>query len=173
MPPKSVPEHYRPDRRTQPGLPVPDIRFATPADIPAVVALIDAAYHHYIPILGGRRPRPMDDDQAARIANGELFLLEEEGRLLGVVTMNPTPDAMHIFNLAVHPDAQGRGLLRRLIGHAESAARARNLPRLTLFTNVAMTTNRAIYAHLGFREVREETTPGGYRIVFMERPLSP
>jgi hypothetical protein len=32
-----------------------------------------------------------------------------------------------------------------------------------------MTKNRAIYAHLGFREIREETSPGGYQIVFMER----
>jgi ribosomal protein S18 acetylase RimI-like enzyme len=149
------------------------IRPATAADIPAVVALIDAAYRHYIPILGGRRPRPMDDDQQARIAAGELFVLADDGPLLGVVTMAVQADAVHIFNLAVHPDAQGRGLLRRLVGFAEDAARAQNLPRLTLFTNAAMTRNRAIYAHLGFRQLREETTPAGYQVVFMERPLTP
>lgn len=152
---------------------MPAIRPATAADLAAVVALIDAAYRHYVPTLGGRRPRPMDDDQAARLAAGELFVLEDEGRLLGVVTMMARADAVHIFNLAVHPEAQGRGLLRLLLGFAEDAARRRNLPRLTLFTNVAMTKNRAIYAHLGFRELHEETAPGGYRIVFMERPLAP
>jgi len=150
----------------------PTIRAATNADVPAVVALIDAAYRHYIPLLGGRRPRPMDDDQAARVASGELFLLEDEGSLLGVVTMGVVDDAVHIFNFAVHPDAQGRGLLRQLMGFAEATAKERKLPRLTLYTNAAMTRNRAIYAHLGFRQLREETSPGGYQTVFMERPVA-
>ena len=147
------------------------IRPATAADLPAVVSLVHAAYQHYIPILGGRRPRPMDDDYTARLNSGQLFVLEETGKTEGVIVMEPRPDAVHIFNLAVHPNAQGRGLLRQLIGFAETAARERNLPKLTLFTNVAMTRNRAIYAHLGFVETREETSPGGYQIVFMERPL--
>jgi ribosomal protein S18 acetylase RimI-like enzyme len=147
------------------------IRPATEADIPAVVALIDAAYRDYIPQIG-RRPRPMDDDQHARIARGELFVLEHAAALLGVVTMAVEPDAVHIFNLAVHPDAQGRGLLRQLIGFAEDIARREGKPKLTLYTNVVMTRNRAIYAHLGFVETREEVTPGGYHIVLMERPVA-
>jgi ribosomal protein S18 acetylase RimI-like enzyme len=145
------------------------IRPATTADVPTIVSLIDAAYRHYIPLLGGRRPRPMDDDQTARVARGELFVLEDGDVLLGVVTMAVQDDAVHIFNLAVHPDAQGRGLLRRLIGFAEATAQKQKRPKLTLFTNAAMTRNRAIYAHLGFRQVREETSPGGYQTVFMER----
>lgn len=150
------------------------IRPATAADLPTVVALVHAAYEHYIPILGGRRPRPMDDDYAARLSNDQLFVLEDDAALLGVVVMEPRPDdAVHIFNLAVHPDAQGRGLLHQLIGFAEATARQQKLPKLTLFTNVAMTKNRAIYAHLGFVETREETSPGGYQVVLMERLLAP
>ena len=151
---------------------MPSLRAASRADIPAIVALIDAAYRHYIPQLGGRRPRPMDDDQAARVANNELFVLEADGAIAGVITMQVQAEAIHIFNLAVHPEAQGRGLLRELIGFAEQAARRHKLPKLTLYTNVAMTENRAIYAHLGFREVDEHEAPGGYRIVFMQRPVA-
>jgi N-acetylglutamate synthase-like GNAT family acetyltransferase len=152
---------------------MPALRAATSADIPAIVDLIDAAYRHYIPELGGRRPRPMDDDQALRVANGELFVLEETGTLLGVITMQRQPDAIHIFNLAIHPQAQGRGLLHRLIGFAEATARDEHRSRLTLYTNVVMTRNRAIYAHLGFVEIGEHEAPGGYRIVLMERPVTP
>jgi len=147
------------------------LRPATPADIPAVVALIDAAYKHYIADLGGRRPRPMDDDQALRVANKELFVLKDNETLLGVITMQRQPDSIHIFNLAIHPEAQGGGLLHRLIDFAEATARRENKPRLTLYTNVVMTRNRAIYAHLGFTELGEHEAPGGYRIVFMERPV--
>ena len=106
---------------------MPAIRPAIEADIPAVVALIDAAYRHYVPQIG-RRPRPMDDDQHARVARGELFLLEDGSALLGVIPMPVEPDAVHIFNLAIHPDAQGRGLLRDLISFAEAAARRERRP---------------------------------------------
>lgn len=151
---------------------MPLLRPATTADIDAVVALIDAAYRSYVPLLDGRRPRPMDDDQAARVAAHELFVLEEGGRLLGVMTMQIEPEAVHIFNFAIAPEAQGRGLLHELLQFAEATARRERRPKLTLFTNVAMTRNRAIYAHLGFVEVGEQVTPAGYRIVFLERPVA-
>ncbi len=147
------------------------IRPATEADLPSVVALVRAAYQHYIPILGGRRPRPMDDDYAARLSDGQLFVLEDGTGLEAVMVMEVQPEAVHIFNFAVDPVAQGRGVLRQLLGFAEAAARAHGLDLLTLYTNMAMTKNRAIYAHLGFRETREEVAPGGYHIVFMERRL--
>ena len=50
---------------------MPSLRPAKSADLPAVVALIDAAYRHYVPILG-RRPRPMDDDQQAQTTGHEV-----------------------------------------------------------------------------------------------------
>ena len=150
---------------------MPILRAATPDDLPAVVALIDAAYRHYIPAMGGRRPRPMDDDQASRVTNGELFVLEDSETLLGVITMQRQPAAIHIFNLAILPDAQGRGLVHQLIDFAEATARRERKSKLTLYTNVVMTRNRAIYAHLGFTELGEHEAPGGYRIVFMERPV--
>lgn len=147
------------------------LRPAKSEDLSAVAALIEAAYRHYVPILG-RRPRPMDDDLQARLGNRELFVIEEDGTLLAVLTMMVQPAAVHIFNFAVHPDAQGRGLLRQMLDFAEAAARREDKSKLTLYTNAAMTRNRAIYAHLGFTETGEHDSPGGYRIVFMERPLS-
>lgn len=150
---------------------MPALRSATADDIPAVAALIDAAYRDYIPPMGGRRPRPMDDDQAARIAAGELFVIEDDGRLAAAMTLELKPESVHIFNFAVHPEAQGRGLLHVMLDFAEAAARREGRTRLTLYTNVVMTRNRAIYAHLGFTELGEHTAPGGYRIVFMERPV--
>ena len=147
------------------------IRQAGRDDLAAVSGLIDAAYSHYIPIIG-RVPRPMKDDHAARISRGEHFVLEDAGRILGVITLETgCADALHIYNIALHPDAQGRGLLHRLLAFAEDRARLGALHWLTLYTNVVMTRNRAIYAHLGFVELREEESDG-YRIVFMQRPVA-
>jgi N-acetylglutamate synthase-like GNAT family acetyltransferase len=146
-------------------------RLATPSDIPVIAAVIDAAYSHYIPILGGRKPRPMTDDHGARITRGETWLLEANGQTVGVTSLTATSDAVHIFNIAIHPDAQGAGHLRRVFAFAENRAREAGVAKLTLFTNALMERNRLIYAHLGFVEQREEDAPGGYRIVVMERPL--
>lgn len=143
---------------------------ATAADQGAIAALIDAAYAHYIPIIG-RKPRPMLDDHAARIARGEHFILVDDHGLQAVITLTAgRPDALHIFNIAVHPAAQGRGLLRQLLGFAEELARQRALHWLTLYTNVAMLKNRAIYSRLGFVELGEEEG-NGYRIVLMQRSV--
>lgn len=113
----------------------------------------------------------MLDDHAARIAQGEHFVCADETGLLGVITLTTGDEnALHIFNIAVHPDAQGRGLLRELLAFAEQVARDPGLGMLTLYTNVAMVRNRAIYNRLGFTELGEEEGQG-YRIVYMERAV--
>lgn len=147
------------------------IRLALPGDVATIAAVIDAAYTHYIPTLGAK-PRPMLDDHGARIARGETFVCEDAANLVAVITMGePKPGSLHIFNIAVHPDTQGRGLLKQLLAFAEDEARRRNLPRLTLYTHALMTRNREIYAHLGFEQLGLEDG-GGYTIVFLQRPLA-
>ncbi len=141
-------------------------------DVPAIAALVDAAYQHYVPVIG-RKPRPMLDDHAARTMRGENFICEDGGTLRAVIALvDEPPGALHIFNIAVDPDEQGRGLLRQLLAFADAEARRRGLPLLTLYTNQLMTRNRAIYAHLGFAEVGTEEA-NGYSIVFMQRPVTP
>lgn len=148
------------------------IRRARQDDVAAIAKLVDAAYQHYVPIIG-RKPRPMLDDHAARTERGENYLYLDDDVPLAVIAMaQEQPGALHIFNIAVHPDAQNRGLLRQLLAFAEARARHDGLARLTLYTNQVMTRNRAIYAHLGFVEVGTEQA-NGYSIVFMQRPVPP
>ena len=49
------------------GIGDPGIRQAGPADVAAVKAVTEAAYHHYIERIG-RLPQPMESDHAARHA---------------------------------------------------------------------------------------------------------
>jgi ribosomal protein S18 acetylase RimI-like enzyme len=114
----------------------------------------------------------MLDDHAARIARGEHFLASVRGRAEAVITLGQglRSDALHIFNIAVDPQAQGKGLLRQLLAFAEQRARQASLPWLTLYTHELMTRNRAIYAHLEFEVVGEEDG-GGYTIISMCREV--
>lgn len=147
----------------------PVLRKATAADADAVRALARTAYAKYVPDIG-KEPGPMGEDYAARIAEGVVQVLTEEDRLLGYLVLFEDPDALILDNVAVAPEAQGRGLGRYLVEAAESEARARGFDRIRLYTHVMMTANIALYARLGFQETRRVTEKGFHR-VYMEKQL--
>lgn len=146
------------------------IRPAKAADAPAVAALTDAAYAHYVPRIG-RKPMPMLDDHAARIERGEVHVLEQGDEILGLISLIEEPGSLLIFSVAIAPHARGRGLGRQLIGFAETEARRLGISSVQLYTNVKMVENQAIYRHLGFVETRR-ATGDGLRRVFMEKRLA-
>lgn len=146
------------------------IRPARATDAPAVAALTDAAYAHYIPRIGCT-PMPMLDDHAARIARGEVHVLEQGDEILGLISLVEEPGALLIYSVAIAPHAQGRGLGRQLIGFAEHEAQRLGIATVQLYTNVKMVENQAIYHHLGFVETRRATSDGLHR-VFMEKRLA-
>ena len=145
------------------------IRLAVAHDLMAVQALVNAAYAPYIPRLG-RAPGPMTDDYAASIARGEVYLIETDGMLAGLVVLIAEPDALLLDNIAVAPAAQGQKIGRRLMAFAEQMARQRGLSRLRLYTNELMTENIAWYMRLGFRETHRGTE-AGFRRVYLTREL--
>ena len=128
------------------------IRPAVPNEADAVRALVRGAYAHYVARLG-REPGPMRDDYAQRIADGQVWVLEVEGELVGVLVLTERPERFLLENVAVVPAAQGKGYGRRLIIFAEDEARRRGHDELQLYTNVLMVENIALYQHLGFREI--------------------
>jgi len=146
------------------------IRPAKAADAPAVAALTDAAYAHYVPRIG-RKPMPMLDDHAARISRGEVFVLDQGGEIQGLISLVEVPGSLLIFSIAIAPHVQGRGLGRQLIGFAEDEARRLGISTVQLYTNAKMVENQAIYRHLGFVETRRATEDGLHR-VFMEKRLA-
>ncbi len=147
------------------------LRLAVAADLPRVRAIVIAAYAPYVARIG-RKPGPMDDDYAALIAAGQVHLLDTAGTIEGVLVLIPEADAMLLDNVAVAPDAQGRGLGRILISHAEQVARAAGYRALRLYTHERMTENIALYGRLGFVETHRAEEKG-FRRVYMTKPLAP
>jgi ribosomal protein S18 acetylase RimI-like enzyme len=145
------------------------IRLAGPGDLAAVEALVEAAYARYIPRIG-RRPGPMLDDYAALIAGRRVHVLCDEGGTAGILVLIPEEHAMLVDNVAVRPDAQGRGYGRALMDFAEREARARGLRTIRLYTNEAMTENIALYERLGFVETHR-ADENGFRRVYMTKLL--
>jgi ribosomal protein S18 acetylase RimI-like enzyme len=143
------------------------LRHATAADLPAIKALIDAAYARYLTRMD-KPPGPMLRDYGPSVEDGSTWVTGSP--IAAVLTLYPGDDYLFIENIAVHPDAQGRGLGRALMGFAEHEAARRGLTRLALLTHEVMTENQAIYAHLGYTEV-DRRAEDGYRRVYMEKNL--
>jgi ribosomal protein S18 acetylase RimI-like enzyme len=139
------------------------VRAAIAADTDTIGAIARAAYSKYVARIG-QAPAPMFADFAAYIARDAVVLIESDGKVCGFMIAWPETNAYFIDNIAVDPAAQGRGLGRRLIAHAVSEARRLGLRTLSLYTNVAMTENLALYRRIGFVETHRAVENGFNRV---------
>jgi ribosomal protein S18 acetylase RimI-like enzyme len=145
------------------------IRAAGEADLTAVEHVVRTAYTPWAARIG-REPAPMLDDYRSLIEAGRVSVAEAGGQIAGVLVLLPQADTMLLDNVAVAPEAQGGGLGRLLLDHAEAAARAAGFATVTLYTNELMAENIALYARCGYLET-ERRQDKGHRRVYMRKPL--
>jgi N-acetylglutamate synthase-like GNAT family acetyltransferase len=147
-----------------------EIRRASVADLPALRALVREAYAPYVPRIG-REPAPMTADYAALVEAAEVWVATDDRGVAGVLVLHSQADALFLENVAVAPAAQGRGIGRALIAHAERRARELGLAEVTLYTNAKMTENLALYPALGYVET-DRRREDGYDRVFYRKPVA-
>lgn len=75
---------------------------------------------------------------------------DEAGGLLGFLAAQPFGTTLHIWELAVRAEHQGRGIGRRLVAAACEAAQARGLADVTLTTFRELPWNEPFYKRCGF-----------------------
>ncbi|MBK6011099.1 GNAT family N-acetyltransferase [Streptomyces sp. MBT53] len=143
------------------------VRAAVPTDVPAVKAVTDMAYGHYIARIGVV-PQPMEADHMANVAAGRVFVTGDP--VIGLVVIEERADHLFLDSIAVHPDAHGTGVGRRLLEFVEARARALGLPEVRLYTNALMWENQQIYPRFGY-EVVERRTDGPYDRIHYRKPL--
>ena len=144
------------------------LRRATVDDLPAIRAVIDAAYARYLTRMD-KPPTPMLRDYGPSVEAGTTWVTGSP--ITAVLTLYPRDDHLYVENIAVDPSAQGRGLGRALMEFAEQEAARRGLSRMALVTHEVMTENQAIYARLGYIETGRRSEDG-YRRIYMEKPLT-
>lgn len=135
------------------------LRRASAEDVPAIAALVRAAYSKYLPRIG-RAPKPMMADYSVSIARHQVWVIEEKGALIAVLELVPGAGHLLVENIALVPSHQGRGLGRKLMAFAEEEARRQGAGELRLYTNERFTGNLAFYKRLGYRETRYEPFEG-------------
>lgn len=146
------------------------IRLAVPHEATTLRDVVHAAYTHYVARIG-KPPGPMLDDYAQRIVDKQAWVLEDAGRIVGVLVLEETEDGFLLDNIAVLPDCHGKGHGRALIMFAESEARRRGYHDIRLYTHALMHENIALYHRIGFVETHR-ISEKGYDRVYMTKRLS-
>ncbi|MFB6847771.1 GNAT family N-acetyltransferase [Streptomyces sp. NPDC056373] len=145
-----------------------EIRPARAADVPVVAEVVDAAFRPYIERIG-RVPQPMEEDHAANVAAGKVFVTGDP--VTGLVVVEAYGDHLFLDTIAVHPAAHGRGVGRRLLRFVDAHARTLGLPEVRLYTNALMWENQRIYPKYGY-ELVERRVEGPYdRVHYRKRLL--
>ncbi len=143
---------------------------ATPADIPAVLAVVDAAYSRHVPTIG-RKPAPMLADYDALVAANHVWVMKDGDAVVGVLVLMGEPDHLLLENVCVAPDRQGQGIGLRLLAFTEAEARRRGYAEVRLYTNVKFADNIALYRRHGYAETHRGGQDGFER-VFMRKRLA-
>lgn len=89
--------------------------------------------------------------------------MEADGEVVGYLAGRVDEDRLHIDEVDVLRDQQGRGLGRRLLATAQDWARAHGLRALSLTTFRNVPWNAPFYASVGFREWDPEVAPASIR----------
>lgn len=127
---------------------------------------------------------------ARRAAQGQCFVAESRGRIVGTITVCGADDpavapwaadvasfrdrhTAHFHQFAVDPGAQGRGLGRRLVGACEQWAAENGYKRMSFQIAEHATALRALHERLGYVEITRLRGDGSreHARVIMEKSL--
>ena len=146
-------------------------RRAGRSDAPAVAALVDEAYRHYVQRIG-ITPGPMTDDYQQVIRDYRVTVAEQgAAAIAGMIVLRITGEGFLIDNVAVHPTHRGRGLGRALLDLAEAEARRGGFDSVYLYTHEKMTENLALYSAIGYAEY-DRRPQGGFSLVYLRKHLA-
>lgn len=109
-----------------------------------------------------------EDEHRDFAARGTSWVADAEGRAVGFVIGERFGDELHVWELSVAPEWQGRGLGRGLMRTlAKDAARA-GMAAVTLTTFIDVPWNRPFYESLGFRQLDDDALTARLRDVLGE-----
>jgi predicted ester cyclase/ribosomal protein S18 acetylase RimI-like enzyme len=146
-----------------------EFRPAVLPDLPDVAEVARQAYRIYLSRMD-REPAPMSADYGQAIRDGNVRVVVDEYRVVGLIVLIPQDDWLLLENVAVLPDYQGRGIGNQLLRFAELEALRRRAVEIRMYTNEAMTENIAYYTRHGYAETGR-SEDNGYRRVFFTKPM--
>ena len=141
------------------------VRRAVVDDVDAIAAILREAFAEFA---SDYTPEafaivtPPSNEIHGRFDEGPMWVAVGEGRFLGTVSAVPEPDHLYIRSMAVVPDAQGRGIGKRLMTAVEEYAVENGFGTLFLYTTEFSTNAVRLYETLGFKKDRDTTADEWY-----------
>ena len=130
------------------------IRLTTPNDLhwlPEIERSASTAFASLDLSLGPLETAPADAWRAPCLA-GTVWVAEDAGRPVGFLAAERVPGGLHVLELDVAREHQGRGLGRWLLGHVQAWARAEGATFVSLTTFREVPWNAPFYRSMGFVE---------------------
>ena len=138
-------------------------------DLDAIKQCAELAYEPYIAAIG-RKPAPMVADFAKLISEKKVYIKKDgEQKLTGFIVFYPIDTWMHLENIAVMPNAHGKGIGKELMLFCENQTKVLGLSQVQLYTNEKMQANLEIYPKLGYVEIDRRLEDGFHRVYFSKR----
>ena len=110
------------------------------------------------------------EDHRPFALQGLVWVAEDRGELIGFATCEAFEHELHLWELAVRHECQGRGAGRALIAAVVEEARVRGLPAVTLTTFRDIPWNAPFYARCGFVELSDDQL-GSFLTLVREKEL--
>lgn len=156
------------------------VRLASSADYPAVIAVTYAAYapqrakSELYAYVYNETVESLSASQAKH-PNWQILVVEEAGQIVAAVrvgTFSPTDTDLHLWRLSVDPAAQGRGYGKLLVQTVEQWASAQGYQSISLGALEVSPENQAMYERWGYRyhERREMTSAPGNFYAILHKP---
>ncbi|WNJ91033.1 GNAT family N-acetyltransferase [Bosea sp. 685] len=125
------------------------LRRATTNDIPAILALKNAAYTPNESIIGVPS-LPRIADYAQVVAEHEVWLTDGASGLEAALVLEIEDGKFTLWSIAVAPEAAGRKLGRALMDFADERAQALQFDAVHLYTHAKLTQRIGWYERLGY-----------------------
>lgn len=100
----------------------------------------------------------IEQHRAYARAGASWVVVDGADRPFGFLSAEACGDELHVWELAVRHDHQGKGAGRALIEAAVDHARRHELDALTLTTFREVAWNEPLYAHMGFTTLDKDNT---------------
>lgn len=106
-----------------------------------------------------------------RMAEGPVFVALDGSDVVGTVGVMLDDRGAYVRGLAVHPDAQGAGVARRLMEACEAWGRHQGAKAIWLSTTLFLAPSIALYKRLGYQDAPGPDDLFGTALRSFEKPL--
>lgn len=134
------------------------IRLADKDDREAIAGLLlvsFAAYQHLYTQQAFEATVIDPEEAGHRMTEGPIWLVEDNNKMLGTISVVPSNNQVYIRGMAVHPTARKQGIGLQLLRKVERFAQQQNSDRLYLSTTPYLRRAIHLYQRFGFRIVNE------------------